>query len=430
MIALSNAINAIIEELKLAEELPSRITASLKKSGDVDPIDWLADQTLFPKFYWQSRDGEEETIALGQVEIFNDIRYAEFVVDEGQFVWGGCSFDCQMASNQHPLKSFFCLPRIELKRQNDEWTLSVNLQHDLQRVLLELEQLKTTFVPLAELECDIINQRYSPDFLGWKKMVDKALSEIDKGEFVKVVLARKTTLTLEKAISATQLLKASREANQNSFHFLVSFDQHHGFIGSTPERLFRRDQRKIKTEALAGTTGRGDTIEEDNKLADWLLHDQKNCYENRLVVEDILNRLSNDCVSVTPSDETELYQLRKVQHLKRPINAELNLAAKDSDVLQKLQPTAAIAGLPRSAALNFITKNEPFSRGWYSGAIGMIGKENSEFCVAIRSAVIESDELHLFAGAGIVPGSEAESEWQELNKKTATLYSLLKNNLM
>ncbi len=80
--------------------------------------------------------------------------------------------------------------------------------------------------------------------------------------------------------------------------------------------------------------------------------------------------------------------------------------------------------LPRDAALNFIADHEPFARGWYSGAVGYIGQKHSEFCVAIRSAMISGDDLHLFAGAGIVPGSVADSEWKELDRKTSTLCSL------
>ena len=77
----------------------------------------------------------------------------------------------------------------------------------------------------------------------------------------------------------------------------------------------------------------------------------------------------------------------------------------NADLLDNLQPTAAIAGLPRDKALDFISTHEPFARGWYSGAVGFLSRQRSEFCVAIRSALIMGEEIHLFAGAGIVPGS-------------------------
>ena len=73
----------------------------------------------------------------------------------------------------------------------------------------------------------------------------------------------------------------------------------------------------------------------------------------------------------------------------------------------------------------FIQDNEPFARGWYAGSMGFISHQRAEFCVAIRSALILGEEVQLFAGAGIVPGSVADNEWQELDKKMSTLLSLI-----
>lgn len=77
--------------------------------------------------------------------------------------------------------------------------------------------------------------------------------------------------------------------------------------------------------------------------------------------------------------------------------------------------------------MEFISEHEPFSRGWYSGAVGYLSRQHSEFCVAIRSALIAGEELHLFAGSGIVPGSDPSSDWKELNRKTSTLCSLFES---
>ena len=129
------------------------------------------------------------------------------------------------------------------------------------------------------------------------------------------------------------------------------------------------------------------------------------------------------------AETSELVKLRKVQHLKRPISAEINNDCSDSQLLDNLQPTAAIAGLPRMSALDFIIDNEPFARGWYSGAVGFLSQQRSEFCVAIRSALVMGNKLHLFAGAGIVPGSEPSCEWEELDRKTSTLCSLLESDI-
>lgn len=142
-----------------------------------------------------------------------------------------------------------------------------------------------------------------------------------------------------------------------------------------------------------------------------------------LVVEDICQRLQSEAstLDVLPP---QVVRLRKVQHLRRCIWTEL-AAPDDSRCLLQLQPTAAVAGLPRRATLAFIQRHEPFSREWYAGSAGYLSLAQSEFCVALRSAKVNHDTLRLYAGAGIVSGSDAQQEWQEIDNKAAGLRSLL-----
>lgn len=91
----------------------------------------------------------------------------------------------------------------------------------------------------------------------------------------KVVLARRSTVQLDNTLSAAQLLKASYLNNHHSFHFLLSLDSKHSFMGSTPERLYSRVGHELHTEALAGTIGRGDNATHDMELANWLSQDSK-----------------------------------------------------------------------------------------------------------------------------------------------------------
>jgi menaquinone-specific isochorismate synthase len=103
--------------------------------------------------------------------------------------------------------------------------------------------------------------------------------------------------------------------------------------------------------------------------------------------------------------------------------------ADDATCLQRLQPTAAVAGLPRQAAREFIAQHEPFDRQWYAGSAGYISLARSEFTVALRSAAVTGNLLDLFAGAGIVAGSDAAQEWQEIENKAAGLRTLLEENV-
>ncbi|MEZ9266541.1 isochorismate synthase MenF, partial [Vibrio splendidus] len=185
---------------------------------------------------------------------------------------------------------------------------------------------------------------------------------------------------------------------------------------------------ELDTEALAGTIGRGENATEDMELANWLSQDSKNLNENQYVVDDIIERLTPHSQTVHVEKDTRLVRLRKVQHLKRNIHAQLNNGVNGVQLLAALQPTAAVAGLPRKEAMDFILEHEPFARGWYAGSVGYISHQRAEFCVAIRSALVVNDQVQLFAGAGIVPGSVAEHEWQELNKKMSTLLSLISDH--
>lgn len=425
--ALQQAVEHLIAKIQQAKQTTHRVMVQLDLPIQAELIDWMENQPVFPKFYWQSRDGQEEVVALGQVKTFTDPLAAEKVIHDDQRVWGGRSFDGRTDRNRRCLSAFFFLPQLEIMRHGQTWSVAINLGDDYQKVLDGLAKLGFSSVVVDEISSRIVNRTYAPDFSGWASMIGQALDAISHKVFEKVVLARRTTLQLDTPVTPAQMMKASRANNSNSFHFMMALDAQHCFIGSTPERLFQRHEHALQTEALAGTIGRGKTAREDDELASWLMNDNKNGYENQLVVDDIVSRLNSCSHSLHVAHQPELVRLRKVQHIKRHIEAELNPQVFNTELLHNLQPTAAIAGLPREKAMEFISEHEPFSRGWYSGAVGYLSRQHSEFCVAIRSALIAGEELHLFAGAGIVPGSDPSSEWKELNRKTSTLCSLFES---
>ncbi|USD64460.1 isochorismate synthase MenF [Vibrio sp. SCSIO 43136] len=418
-------VNALIERINSASSDACRVCQPFHPETEFSFIDWLEAQPHYPKFYWQSRDTREEVVALGQEHVFAQPAPAYAVLGEGQRVWGGRSFDCASEKNRRCMGSFFFLPQVELTRYDDALTLSVNLNSGKDKAIQALRRLVEEYSPIQPLPANVVGISHTPNYTDWCETVDDALQHIQQGEFKKVVLARRTDVTLDCAIAAAQLLKASANANHHSFHFLMALDSKHAFIGSTPERLYSRYGTQLYTEALAGTIGRGVDAQEDMALANWLSQDKKNLQENQYVVDDILQSLTPHAEQLEVQQETRLIRLRKVQHLKREIQAELKAGVNGVQLLAALQPTAAVAGLPREDALAYIAENEAFARGWYAGSVGFISHERAEFCVAIRSALVLHDQIQLFAGAGIVPGSDSEFEWQELDRKMSTLLSLL-----
>ncbi|GAB2657371.1 isochorismate synthase [Vibrio panuliri] len=420
------AITELIERVKDAKDEATRLVQVLEYKPDFAFIDWLQAQPLFPKFYWQSRDTREEVVALGQLKTFKEPAPAYAYLSGSQRIWGGRSFDGQSAKNPHCPASFFFLPQVELVREEHTWSLVANIVAGSKScVIKSLQQLRCEVPRLLPLSAHIDHIEHTPTQPEWNRLVEKVLQGIDADEYKKVVLARRTTLGLHSPICAAQLLKSSSEHNQHSFHFMLAQNDRHSFLGSTPERLYYREGKDLYTEALAGTIGRGDNATHDMALANWLTQDSKNLNENQYVVDDIIDRLTpySDLVEVEP--EARLVRLRKVQHLKRSIHAHLNDGVNGVQLLGALQPTAAVAGLPRRESMDFIQQHEPFERSWYAGSMGFISLQRAEFCVAIRSAQVVDDEISLYAGAGIVPGSVAEHEWQELDKKMATLLSLI-----
>ena len=140
-------------------------------------------------------------------------------------------------------------------------------------------------------------------------------------------------------------------------------------------------------------------------------------------MEDIAIHLADE-VDDFQVGQAEIKRLSHVQHLRRPIRTTLKTGVSDMRCLSRLHPTAAIAGLPRLAAKQFIAQTEPFKRNWYAGALGFVSPERSEFCVTLRSAQVHGKQLIVYAGAGIVAGSEPQAEWQEIARKSQAMIKL------
>ncbi|PWC21346.1 isochorismate synthase MenF [Brenneria roseae subsp. roseae] len=417
-----------------------QITRSLilSESEPSGLLPWLATQPAYPQFYWQHRQDDEEAAVCGLVCGFHHAQEAEdFLLQHGcdshVRIWGLNAFDQTPREYRSGLSpSYLFLPRVELLRQGNTLSLRINLfsgaslQQDADEASAFIKFL-LPIRPLPPLQAEVDAVDHRPDRQNWIKLLQQALHNIAAGGMEKVVLARKTTLTLKQPLQATTFMAASRAANHHCFHFMLAHDARQAFLGSSPERLYRRYDTQLETEALAGTVASDKDDEKAAAFAHWLMKDTKNQCENMLVVDDICQRLQQSALSLDVMPP-EVVRLRKVQHLRRAIQATLR---QPSDVvcLDNLQPTAAVAGLPRRVARRFIAEKEPFERGWYAGSAGYLSRRQAEFCVALRSAEINNNILTLYAGAGIVAGSDPEQEWQELENKAAGLKSLLDGDM-
>ena len=427
-----NSVAIVLQHLQLAlnaefADAPGfqQISFAVTLSDDSDALAWLTTQRVYPQFYWQQRNGDDEIAALGLVRQFNTLDAASSFLNDyadqpAVHITGVNAFD--------PSSSFLFLSRLEWRRTGGDAQLHLHLysdtslKADARAAQIFLEQLlPAKQLPLQHLNC--VGEQHIPTQTEWLKLIDRATTAIEQHALDKVVLARATDLQFTAAVSAASVLAASRRVNLHCYHFLMVFDVSHAFLGSSPERLWRRINTALRTEALAGTVANHPDDHRAWTLGQWLLKDDKNQRENMLVVEDICQRLHKTVggIDVLPP---QIVRLRKVQHLRRCIWTEL-AQPDDAECLAMLQPTAAVAGLPRDVARDFIAENEPFEREWYAGSAGYLSQRQSEFCVALRSAKVTNNIVRLYAGAGIVAGSDAAEEWQEIENKAAGLRTLL-----
>lgn len=407
-----------------------QLTQSFSLADGSDALAWLAGQRLWPQFYWQQRSGDEELAALGACLTFENMPAAQSFLQAyperaDLALCGLNAFD--------PASGHLFLPRLLWQRSGTSARLTLtlysttSLREDAQIARAFLSQLATARTP-APLHLSCSAEHHLPQRTQWDALIERATDAIAAGEFDKVVLARASDLHFTTAPDAAALMAASRRVNGGCYHFYMAFNAGRAFLGSTPERLWRRIGRELRTEALAGTVAGNPDDDRAAALGDWLMNDDKNQRENMLVVEDICQRLQgvSDSLDVLAP---QVVRLRNVQHLRRCIWTTLDAGSNDVLCLQRLQPTAAVAGLPRDAARQFIAHNEPFAREWYAGSAGWLSGARSEFCVTLRCALVEGSRVRLYAGAGIVAGSQAQSEWQEVDNKAAGLRSLFFSNV-
>jgi len=258
----------------------------------------------------------------------------------------------------------------------------------------------------------------------WLKLVEKAKENIRISNLEKIVVAdiKKSKLN-NLNINKTILEIISKYPNCTTY---MLRDDESIFFGSTPEKIFEYNNKILKTEALAGSIpNKGeDFIEIQKKFQNSTLIEEHNIVVK--YIESQLTKISKNKISKSPS---EVKKLNNIYHLQSEIKTKIN----DNDFfgfLNLLHPSPALAGFPVDEALNWIRNNETFDRGLYTGSIGYIEKNNSNFYAALRCAKysINEKEIISFAGNGIIKDSKIKYEFEELNSKFEAINESLIEN--
>ncbi len=426
----------------------------------VDPLAVLAAFSASHQrcFYWENPRQQEAIAAIDTALIFQTNQSNRFVLAQ-DFIQ--TTLDQLISLGDYPIKAtephFFCnftffddppfahspfpaatvfLPRLQVSRQGDRTALIYNLElhphTPLQPLIDTLCQHYQTLLKLSNFSLPTASFQSHSHALDihrlsdYKARVLSVLNSIQDQSVKKVVLAQALEIITQPPFNLTQSLANLRKTYPDCYVFLTSNGNGNHFIGASPERLMSVKGLTLETDAIAGSAPRGKTPSEDHYLAHKLLTSEKELREHQFVTEFITQSLINLGLSPQHLPIPQLLQLSNIQHLWTPIHSQLNPQIHPLNILSTLHPTPAVAGTPRDIACEHIRHYEPFDRSLYAAPIGWIDRQgNSEFVVGIRSALMNGNQAILYAGAGIVAGSNPDQEIMEIKLKLQALLKAL-----
>ena len=250
----------------------------------------------------------------------------------------------------------------------------------------------------------------------WEQAVAEAVATIKAGSLRKVVLAQDLLATASESIDVRALLRRLASRYPDCFTFACD-----GMVGATPELLIRQTGRQVSALVLAGTTPRGGDPAEDEALGAELLASAKNTEEHAYAVASMREALEPLCEALDSQPRPSLIKLPNLQHLGTWVRGTLAADGAPRSALglaAAVHPTAAVCGTPTGVALELIRELEHMDRERYAGPVGWVDADgNGEWGIALRCAQVSGRTARLFAGCGIVAGSDPVAELAEAQVK-------------
>ena len=247
----------------------------------------------------------------------------------------------------------------------------------------------------------------------WQRAVAAAVERIRAGALRKVVLARDLHATASAPLDTRALLRRLAARYPGCYTFSCA-----GLVGSTPELLISQENGEVRSLVLAGTVQRGGTPGEDEALGAGLLASAKDIEEHRYAVESVRDVLTPLCDRLAIAATPSLLQMADVQHLATEVHGTLARETSALTLAGALHPTAAVCGTPTEVAMELIRELEGMDRGRYAGPVGWVdARGNGEWGIALRCGEIDGQRARLFAGGGIVAGSDPQAELAEAQSK-------------
>ena len=367
--------------------------------------------------------GEYRKIEISGVDRFKQARtwwnqqLSEFKIQNnvhgsgtGPILFTSFSFDPHQSS-------VLVIPEIVLaKKGNKSWVTWIGdtRQPDFSRI--------QSTVPSGEISWD--GGSISED--QWREQVTFAVKSIKEGRLEKVVLARDQIARSDQPINTRSILQRLEIDYPSTWLFLVD-----GLIGATPELLVRLSKSLVTSRVLAGTIQKTGNEDRDLALAASLAKSSKDLEEHEYAVRSVADALEPFCSSTNVPESPFVLHLSNVMHLATDVTGVLNDSATQADVftlIEQLHPTAAVCGTPTEVAKQLINDLEKMNRGRYAAPVGWIDANgDGEIAIALRCGLLLEDKksMRIFAGCGIVAGSDPETEFAESQAKLMPMRTAL-----
>jgi menaquinone-specific isochorismate synthase len=260
----------------------------------------------------------------------------------------------------------------------------------------------------------------------WRSQVGLAINSIKQNKLEKVVLARDQIATSTTPIDSRSLLQRLELEYPSTWLFLVD-----GLVGATPELLVRLRKSLVTSRVLAGTIRKTGNEDRDLALTASLAKSSKDLEEHEYAVRSVADALEPFCSSTNVPESPFVLHLSNVMHLATDVTGVLNNSAKPADVftlVEQLHPSAAVCGTPTDLANNFIAELEQMNRERYAGPVGWVDANgDGEIAIALRCGLLSQDQksIRIFAGCGIVAGSDPANEFAESQAKLMPMRTAL-----
>jgi menaquinone-specific isochorismate synthase len=396
-------------------DLPDLLLTALASNPDLEPMTWVrgnegmigfgsykeievrgANRFDDAKRWWQE--------ALHEFEIHNNVNGS----GTGPILFASFSFDPDEPST-------LVIPEVVIgKRSERRWITWIGDGGQPQ-----LTSLETNANPLS-ISWSGENGE------AWREHVATIVDLIQKGEAEKVVLARSLDGTSEKRIESRRLLQLLGESYPTTWLFSQK-----GLVGATPELLVRLAKSFLTSRVLAGTIKRSGDDEKDLALAASLARSSKDLEEHEYAVRSVADAITPLCASTNVPESPFVLHLSNVMHLATDVTGVLSDTVNPPnifDFLARLHPSAAVCGTPRDVAARSIRKVEEISRGRYAGPVGWVDiRSDGEFGIALRCGQIDESKqrIRIYAGCGIVAGSDPVAEYAESEAKLSAMQNAL-----